>query len=255
MSLFNGNRLHVASAESLVRLQAQIHRQVSTAGYPAERLTGYLLDRANLEAAWERMRTARGACTPGPDGLAANDIQRRLAAWLDQLAAELRGNSYAPTPPRWVDVPKTSLSAGTRRLGILTIRDRVVHSVLKQILEPVLEPSFAATSFGFRPGRSVPAALTQASRLLAGPGDSLPFRWAMHLDVANCFDSIDHAVLFATLGHYIADGQVGGLVRKILAVGGHTSGWFCWKRPCGIVQGTLCRRCCAISACTSLTRP
>ena len=100
MSLFNGNRLHVASAESLVRLQAQIHRQVSTAGYPAERLTGYLLDRANLEAAWERMRTRGGACTPGPDGLAANDIQRRLAAWLDQLAAELRGNSYAPTPPR-----------------------------------------------------------------------------------------------------------------------------------------------------------
>ena len=60
----------------------------------------------------------------------------------------------------------------------------------------------------------------------------------MHLNVANCFDSIDHAVLLAALGHHVADGRIMRLVRKILAVGGHVSGWLWWKRPCGIVQGS-----------------
>src|SRR5205807_1894794 len=78
-----------------------------------------------------------------------------------------------------------------RRLGILAVRDRVVHAALKQILEPVLEPAFLAGSFGFRPGCCVPGALAEAVRLLdsAPAAAGLPaYSHGLHLDVADCFD-------------------------------------------------------------------
>src|SRR5204862_195561 len=83
-----------------------------------------------------------------------------------QLAALLAGR-YQPAAPRWVEIPKSDPAKGTRRLGILTIADRIVHAALKQILEPILEPLFLPTSFGFRPGRSVAGALDEAARLLS----------------------------------------------------------------------------------------
>src|SRR5205807_1087915 len=140
-------------------------------------------DRRNLEAAWDRVRGAEGADTPGPDGVAAADVQRQGPGWLTRLADDLLHRRYRPTPPRWIDIPKPNKPGQTRRLGLLTLRDRVVLAALKQVLEPILEPVFLPNSFGFRPGRSVPGALGEAvRRLMPRPGEALPFNHAIHVD-------------------------------------------------------------------------
>jgi retron-type reverse transcriptase len=163
---------------ALVFLQGQVYREARGAR-PVPQLMTWVLDRGNLEAAWDRVRSADGAETPGVDGVTAADLRRKGPAWLTRLADDLFRLRYRPAAPRWLDVPKAGKPGQTRRLGILTLRDRVVLAALKQVLEPVLKPGFLPTSFGFRPGRSVPAALAEAVWLLTGrPGEPLPFGFA-----------------------------------------------------------------------------
>jgi hypothetical protein len=166
-------------------------------------------------------------------------IEPRVDSWLGRLGNDLADGTYRPSQPRWVDIPKSDVPGTTRRLGILTVRDRVTSAALKQVLEPVLEPTFLPTSFGFRPGRSVPAALGEAVRRLTPTADlSAPFAWAAHCDVANCFDTIDHRLLFETLARHVADPLVLGLVARLAEVGGETVGWWWWRRRRRLVQGS-----------------
>ena len=193
------------------------------------------MDRRNLLAAWDRVRGNRRARPSGINGLTVAEV-RDPGAWLRSLADALMRGTYHPSAARWVDVPKRPRAAGRRRLGILTVRDRVVQAALKQVLEPVLEPWFLGGSFGFRPGRSVPAALDQALRWLGGNGrgGSATYRFAVHLDVADCFDSIDHAILRQRLTEHVADGAVLALLDQILAAGGCRRGRLWWRRNVGI---------------------
>ena len=101
---------------------------------------------------------------PGPDGVTCGQIRARAGAWLADLADVLFRRQYHPAGVRWVDIPKPNRPDATRRIGILTVRDRVVQTALRQVLEPVLEPTFLPTSFGFRPGRSVAGAGLEACR-------------------------------------------------------------------------------------------
>jgi retron-type reverse transcriptase len=189
---------------ALIGLQGDVFRTARAgrlAGRAAGKLMPWLLDGRNLRSAWERVSSADGAQTPGVDGVTCGAIFHRWEAWLGALGEDLRRGRYQPKPPRWVMVPKASRPGAYRRLGVLTVRDRVVHAALKQVLEPVLEPVFRAGSFGFRPGRSVCGALGEAVRLLSPSpaGGALPFGFAVHLDVADCFDTIDHEMLLEGL--------------------------------------------------------
>jgi RNA-directed DNA polymerase len=224
--------------DALVQLQSRIQRLVAKPGRPVPQLMDLLLDRRNLNAALDRVSSADGANTPGPDGVTAGQVNCRADTWLNCLREELRKGTYAPLAPRWVNVPKTS-SEGSRRLGILNIRDRVVHAAVKQVLEPVLDSIFLPNSFGFRPGRSVAGALDRATESLAGPTrDSLPYTCAAQLDVADCFDTIDHDLMLEQLAQHISDPALLQLVQRLLQAGGTTTrGW--WRRQsCGVVQGS-----------------
>ena len=106
-------------------------------------------------------------------------------------------------------------------------------------LEPILDPSFLDSSFGFRPGRSVAGALASATRLLAADtSDALRFHFAVHLDVARCFDTIDHAILLAELGEHVSDDGLLRLVGQLIEVGGTTVRRLWSRRTCGIIQGS-----------------
>src|SRR5207302_8526178 len=109
------------SPSDLIRLQAQIFSEARTSGKPVRRLVPWLLDRRNVEAAFDRVRGADGANTPGVDGVTCADLQRRAATWLSRLADDLPHRRYQPQSIRWIDVPKHPGSTATRRLGILTI--------------------------------------------------------------------------------------------------------------------------------------
>jgi RNA-directed DNA polymerase len=226
------------TAMGLAVVQAQVYRQAQ-GPRPFAGLMAWVLDRRNLEAAWSRVRDADGADTPGLDGVTASVLRREGSAWLTVLAESLLQRRYVPSIPRWIEIPKPNKPGQTRRLGILNLCDRVVLSAIKQVLEPVLEPIFLDQSFGFRPGRSVPAALAEAAfRLTPRPGGDVAFSWAVHLDVADCFDTVDHSLLLAELGRPIADADLMRLIEKFLVAGGSTVRRYFRPRRQGLVQGS-----------------
>ena len=221
---------------SVVRAVA---RQVRHLPRPIESLMSWIVDRRNIDSAWERVSSNGGANTPGPDGVSCGDLARRLNSWLSQLTDELRRGEFRPRPPRWIDIPKSSTPDAFRRIGVLTVADRVVHQAIKQVLEPVLEPAFADDSFGFRPGRSVPAALLAATRALSFPvAETAPFTVAVKLDVADCFPSIDHQELLGELARHVADRELLQLIGRLCDTGGETIKTWWTTRRTGIVQGS-----------------
>ena len=231
---------HTANV-GLVAFQSRIYRE-GRAGLPVDRLFPLLVDPVNMHGAWERVRSADGAETPGPDGVTASQIQDHAAAWLNRLAADLTAGTYRPAQPRLVQIPKPNKPGQLRTLGILNIRDRVVQAALKQVLEPLIDPTFRQTSFGFRPGRSVPGALAAVlAALERRPGSSQRasehFAFALHLDVESCFDTIDHAALREELRRYVCDPAVLQLLDRLLEAGGRVTGHWFWRRTVGLVQG------------------
>ena len=200
----------------------------------------WVLDRRNLAAAWDRVAAADGADTPGPDGLTCSQVQSRVGPWLADLAETLFNEAYHPGAPRWVAIPKPDKPGQTREIGILNVRDRVVQAAIKQVLEPLIEPTFLPTSFGFRPGRSVATALDVACRgLSAPPNESPKLLWAVPLDVADCFPTIDHEHVRRLLADHVADPALLSLMSRIVASGGATIGRLWWQRKAGIVQGSV----------------
>jgi len=156
---------------------------------------------------------------------------------LAELADSLFRRDYRPCRPRWVDIPKHDSSARFRRIGILTIRDRIVRAAVKQVLDPILEPIFLPNSFGFRVGRSVDAALDAASWALSAPtGEKPKLLWASPLDVENCFPTLDHEHVGTVIAEHIADAELFSLIQQLVATGGETIGRLWWQRRCGLIQ-------------------
>lgn len=163
---------------------------------------------ANLAAAWKRVRSNRGAA--GVDGQSVARFERDAPRYLDELHRELRDGTYRPSPVRrqWISKPGTSKK---RPLGIPTIRDRIVGTALRHVLEPIWEAKFVDQSFGFRPGRGCKDALRRVHSLLRSGS-----RWVVDADIQSYYDSIDHARLLAEVAKEVADSKVLGLIEALL---------------------------------------
>jgi retron-type reverse transcriptase len=111
--------------------------------------------------AWVNVFTNQGA--PGVDGVSVDSVtaggMEGVSSFLDTLAAEVTTETYRPLPLRRVNIPKAGKLGETRPLGIPALRDRVLMSAAKLVLEPVFEADFSPVSFGFRPKRSAHDAL------------------------------------------------------------------------------------------------
>ena len=107
-------------------------------------------DPATVGVAWDRVRRNRGARTGGIDGQTVRSIEARhgTAEFLEQLRADLKARTFRPLPVRERTIPKRG--GKLRRLGIPTVRDRVVQAALKLVSEPVFEADFRPCSYGFR---------------------------------------------------------------------------------------------------------
>jgi RNA-directed DNA polymerase len=166
--------------------------------------------------AWQRVRANRGSRSAGVDRQNAYDIERRLGVerFLGELRKELRSGSFRPAPVKERLIPKRG--GRLRRLGIATVRDRVVQAALKLVLEPIFEADFQPCSYGFRPGRRAQDAIAEIHFLTSSPRN---YEWIVEADIQACFDQLDHSAILRRVRRRIADKRVLSLVKAFLRAG------------------------------------
>ncbi|MEZ6141684.1 MAG: reverse transcriptase domain-containing protein [Zavarzinella sp.] len=225
--------------KQLIEFQQQIYLDTIMAEIPHGHLMGWLLDHRNLIAAWGRVSNSDGADTPGVDQLTCRSVKPQLSEWLQKISDDIYHGTYEPMAIRWILIPK-SKPGQFRQLGIMTVRDRVVHAAIKQVLEPILEPRMVPQSYGFRPGRSVASALADAVQILdSGERINRPMTFAASLDIENCFDTIDNQLLIEQLRTLISDDDLMSLLQKLLNSGATTATSRFWRtRQRGLIQGS-----------------
>lgn len=186
-----------------------------TSSEPANRVWFSLMDKtyaaANLRSAWEQVRRNRGSA--GVDRQSIQQFASRAEAELAWLERQLREQDYRPHPVRraWIDKPG---STEQRPLGIPAVRDRIVQTALKHVLEPIFESEFAEHSYGFRPGRGAKDALRRVDQLLKAGA-----HWVVDADLRRYFDTIPQEKLLALMRTRVADGRVLALVEAFLQAG------------------------------------
>ena len=165
-----------------------------------------------LERGWELVRANRGAA--GIDRETIADVEQYgVSRMLDELAAALKDGSWRPLPARRVLIPKPG-SSDQRLLSIPRVRDRVVQSALKTVIEPIFEADMLECSFGFRPKRSAHDALQV---LIDEAWDGK--RWVAESDVSDCFGAIPHDGLMLAVEERIINRNVLKLLRAMLRAG------------------------------------
>lgn len=134
------------------------------------------------------------------DGSAGIDKQtieifnENLSSNLYKVWNRMSSGSYFPPAVRTVLIPKKQ--GGTRPLGIPTVGDRIAQGVVKDYLEPILEPLFHINSFGYRPGRSAHDALAQCQQ------NCIHHSWVVDLDIKGFFDNISHEWMMKMVSHH-----------------------------------------------------
>jgi RNA-directed DNA polymerase len=163
---------------------------------------------ATLRAAFEKVKANGGSA--GVDHVTVKEFEHKLEANLEKLWRELRSENYRPQAIRrvWIDKPG---SKEKRPLGIPTVRDRVVQTALKMVMEPIFERRFAAQSYGFRPGRGCKDALRRVNDLL-----QRGYNWVVDADLKSYFDTIPHGPLIRQVQEAVVDGKVLGLIDAYL---------------------------------------
>jgi RNA-directed DNA polymerase len=175
------------------------------------RLFAALCSIERLEAGFRRVKKNKGS--PGVDGVTITEFESRLNEELSWLKEELESWTYKPSPVRRVEIPKPG-GKGIRLLGVPTVRDRVVHATLKELLEPIFEPLFSDHSYGFRPERNQRQAVEAAREIVAG-GKS----YVVDIDLSKFFDRIHHDRLIARLSQQVADKRIVRLIGLLLRSG------------------------------------
>ena len=164
-----------------------------------------------LKQGWQEVRRNQG--TSGIDGQTIETFELRLSEEIKQLQEELVNWTYKPQPVRRVEIPKPD-GAGVRLLGVPCIRDRVVQTTIKQLLEPILDPLFSGNSYGFRPGRNQVQAVEAAQKIVqSGKG------FVVDIDLSKFFDRVNQDRLIGRLGKVIEDKRILKLVGMILRSG------------------------------------
>jgi RNA-directed DNA polymerase len=158
-----------------------------------------------LRHAYSLARANAGA--PGVDGVTFKQIDASgVDAWLAGVREELVSKTYQPDQVRRVTIPKPG--GGERPRGIPTIRDRVVQTAAKIVLEPIFEADFEDSAYGYRPRRSAVDAVKETHRLICrGYTD------VVDADLSKYFDTIPHSDLLKSVARRIVDRQVLWLIK------------------------------------------
>lgn len=161
-----------------------------------------------LELAWGKVRSNAGGS--GVDRMTVERFAKDCPRGLLDLKEQLRTASYQPQPVKRVWIPKPGTNQ-ERPLGIPTVRDRIVQTALRLVIEPIFEHRFAEHSYGFRPGRGCKDALRRVQELLEEGGT-----WIVDADLKSYFDTIPKDRLMRRIEERIADSRVLALLQGYL---------------------------------------
>lgn len=168
------------------------------------------LAREHLQRAFKRVRANKGAA--GVDGLDIDQTAKQLATTWPVIREQLLQGRYRPSPVRRVTIPKPD--GGERELGIPTVTDRLIQQALRQVLQPILDPTFREHSYGFRPGRRAHDAVLAAQGYVQSGR-----RIVVDVDLEKFFDRVNHDILIDRLRKRIDDAGLIRLVRAYLNSG------------------------------------
>jgi RNA-directed DNA polymerase len=170
-----------------------------------------VVERGNVWAAYRRVVENKGA--PGVDGVRVSEFKDWLKEHWPTVRAALLAGRYIPQAVRAVEIPKP-LGNGMRLLGIPTLVDRLIQQALLQVLQPIFEPGFSESSYGFRPGRNAHQAVrTARGYVRAGK------RFVVDLDLEKFFDRVNHDILMSRVARQVKDERVLKLIRRYLEAG------------------------------------
>jgi RNA-directed DNA polymerase len=184
---------------------------------------------ATLQAAWAKVKANRGAA--GVDGQSVAAFTAHAERYLGELAQQLKEGHYRPQPVKRVEIPKGPKQ--TRPLGIPAVKDRIVQTAAKMVIEPIFEAMFLDTSYGFRPRRSAKDALREVDALIKAG-----YTHVVDADLQSYFDSIPHDRLRARVAERISDGRVLDLVDQWLGQA-ILAGLERWTATSGSPQGAV----------------
>ena len=168
-------------------------------------------ERENLKRALARVRRNKGA--PGVDRMTVSEFPSYLKVHWPVIRERLRAGQYRPQPVRRVEIDKPG-GEGKRKLGIPCVLDRFIQQALLQVLEPIYEPTFSESSYGFRPRRSAHQAVARAQTHIAEG-----HRWVVDLDLEKFFDRVNHDILMSRVAIKVSDRRVLTLIRRYLQAG------------------------------------
>ncbi len=166
-----------------------------------------------LHESFQNVKRNKGSRTCGVDGVSISMYAENLEMNLSKLSECLKNGDYSPKPVKRVYIDKEDGSQ--RGLGVPTIEDRIVQQSLKSVLEPIYEPHFHPSSYGYRPNRSSQRAVAKAERFI----NQYDREYVVDMDLSKCFDTLNHDQLIETVNQRVSDGNVLKLIRKILTAG------------------------------------
>jgi RNA-directed DNA polymerase len=181
-----------------------------------------------LEAAWKRVAANKGAA--GVDGISITRFKARASHYLRELEKELREGRYQPLPAKRVHIPKGP--GKTRPLGISAVKDRIVQTAIRMVVEPIFEREFLPSNYGFRPGRGCQEALRDVEH-----GLKRGATWVVDADLESYFDSIPKIPLLARVTEKISDGTLLDLIQRFLDQD-ILDGMHQWTPLAGVPQGS-----------------
>jgi RNA-directed DNA polymerase len=170
-----------------------------------------VVERENMFKALRQVEANKGSA--GVDGVSVDALRACLRKHWARIREDLLDGRYQPQPVRKVEIPKPG-GKGMRQLGIPTVVDRLIQQALNQVLQPIFDPDFSESSYGFRPGRSAHQAVIKA-REYAAEGR----RWVVDMDLEKFFDRVNHDILMARIAGKVGDKRVLKLIRRYLQAG------------------------------------
>ncbi len=190
----------------------------------------FCISKQSVVAAWEKVKANKG--TYGVDEESIKDFELNLKDNLYKIWNRMSSGTYFPPPVRAVEIPKSD--GRKRMLGIPTVSDRIAQSVVKDYLEPIIEPKFHADSYGYRPGKSALDAVGVARERCWRQA------WCIDLDIKGFFDNVDHILMMKAVRFHTDEKWIHLYVERWLKAPLQKEDGTLIERNLGTPQGGVC---------------